>query len=574
MTDHLTRERLLRYMDGELSLSAIASAAEHLQSCWSCRVELGRLEEDIATIIDAHNKVFLPALPDPPKPWSPIEPKLNACKQSSWSSFFWALIAPIAEASRRPLLRYATAALVVLLIISLMLSPLSPVSAKEVLRQVEMADARRLLITPHQAIRQRVRIRMFDRHAFGTKTSTLESWKTGNASYWNPGNDAVNSELLDRYKTNGISASLPLSFMAIESWKNLAGSAPVASREGDGALNIVLVSSASARARGLEGVSFRVQPRDWSVSELKLSFSDAIFDITEESLAVVDKAQVPREMLATLEPPEPSVRIPILASAPHSIQHRVVVPNLDDLEVRVRYGLHSIGADMGESIEVTRGAGQVVVDAWPVPPSRKAELAQVLGDKPGVRLDFLPPDDPTASKVMVILPGRSSLQPPEDQRLARFFGSPEVEENYTRSVLETRKVLLAHLYALQTLANRWPPEAEAQLSTPAREQLSGMVQDHSAGARAALLDLHSALDPLLEHFGYTAAPAIPANETMRWQNSAVAALESARSTERTLLSLLTTSDTPAYVDDALPKLQLELQELGHIIDSLPASDMP
>ena len=69
MTDHVTREGLLHYVDGELSRSAIAETKEHLQSCWSCRVELDRLEKDIGVILDAHNQVFMPSLPDPPQPW-------------------------------------------------------------------------------------------------------------------------------------------------------------------------------------------------------------------------------------------------------------------------------------------------------------------------------------------------------------------------------------------------------------------------------------------------------------------------------------------------------------------------
>ena len=570
MTDHLTRERLLLYVDGELSRSAMAETKEHVQSCWSCRVELDRLEEDIGVILDAHNQVFMPSLPDPPQPWPRIEPKLYAREESQRRPFLWRRVAPVAAAVLRPPYTFATAALVLLLIVSLISVQVTPVSAEEVLRQVEAADARRFVVTPREVIRQRVRVRRVGRDASGAETSTLESWKASESSYWNSGQDAVNSELLKRYQANGIATSLPLSSVAIRSWVGLAGSAPVVSREDDGTLNIRLVSNGPARQRGLEGVSFHVQPQDWRVSELMLSFSDATFDITEESFALVDKARVPPVILAALEPAALSLRAPVIASAPRPIHHAVVAPNLDDVEVDVRYRLHGIGADLGESIEVIRGAGQVVVDAWPVSPSRKAELAQVLGDKPGVRLEFQPPDEPVGSKVTAILPRAPSAQQP-DQRLTKFFGSPETEEDYTRAVLQTRKALLAHLYALRTLASRWPVEAEAHLSAPARDELSWMVQDHAAGARFALLDLHATLNPLLEHFGYAAVPAPSRGESSCWQDSAAAALEAARSMERTLLSLLTTSDQPASVNEALPKLQRELQALDRIVSSLPAS---
>ncbi len=571
MTDHVTRERLLHYVDGELSRSAIAETKEHVQSCWSCRVELDRLEEDIGVILDAHNQVFMPSLPDPPQPWPRMEPKLDASEESHRRPFFWRRVAPIAAEFLRPPYTFATAALVILLIISLISVQVTPVSAEEVLRQVEAADARRFAITPRDVICQRVRVRKVGRDASGVQTSTLESWKESESSYWNSGEDPVNSELLKRYQANGIADSLPLSSVAIKSWVSLAGSAPAVSRADDGTLNIRLVSNGPARQRGLEEVSFRVRPLDWIVSELMLSFSDATFDITEESFALVDKARVPPVILAALEPAALSLRAPVIASAPSPIHHAVVAPNLDDVEVDVRYRLHGIGADLGESIEVIRAAGQVVVDAWPVSPSRKAELARALEDKPGVRLEFQPPDEPAGSKVTAILPRAPSAQQP-DQRLTKFFGSPETEEDYTRAVLQTRKALLAHLYALRTLASRWPREAEAHLSAPARDELSWMVLDHAAGVRFALLDLHATLNPLLEHFGYAATPVASQGESSGWQDSAATALEAARSMERTLLSLLTTSDQPASVDEALPKLQRELQALDRIVTSLPASD--
>ena len=314
MTDHLTRERLLLYVDGELPRSAMAETKEHVQSCWSCRVELDRLEEDIGVILDAHNQVFMPSLPDPPQPWPRIEPRLYATEGSHRRPFLWRRIAPIAAAVLRPPYTFATAALVMLLIISLITLQVTPVSAEEVLRRVEAADARRLVVTPREVICQRVRVRKVGRDASGAETSTLESWKASESSYWNLGQDAVNSELLKRYQANGIATSLLLSSVAIKSWVRLAGSAPVVSREDDGTLNIRLVSNGLARSRGLEEVSFHVQPQDWRVNELELSFSDVAFDITEESLALVDKARVPPLILAALEPADLSLRAPVIAS--------------------------------------------------------------------------------------------------------------------------------------------------------------------------------------------------------------------------------------------------------------------
>ena len=267
MTDHLTRGRLLLYVDGELSRSAMAETKEHVQSCWSCRVELGRLEEDIGVILDAHEQVFMPSLPDPPQPWPRIEPKLYTCEGPHRRPFLWRRIAPIAAAVLRPpYIRHCGACHAPDHFADYL--QVTPVSAEEVLRQVEAADARRLVVTPREVIRQRVRVRKVGRDDSGAETSTLESWKASESSYWDSGQDALNSELLKRYQANGVANSLPLSSAAIESWVGLAGSAPVVSREDDGTLNIRLVSNGPARERGLEEVIFQVQPQDWRVNEL------------------------------------------------------------------------------------------------------------------------------------------------------------------------------------------------------------------------------------------------------------------------------------------------------------------
>jgi hypothetical protein len=574
MTDHLTRGQLLLYVDGELSCLARAKATEHLRSCWSCRAELNRLEEDIVVILDAHEKVFMPSLSGSPKPWSLVEQKLHAYERPPQASVFLRKVAPITAAVLRPPVAFATTALVAVLIISLIFLPLTPVSAKEVLDHVEIAEARRLAVTPRQAIRQRVHVRKVERSASGTETSTLESWQAGKTSCWNPGRDAVNSDLLSRYKANGVPESLPLSSVAVESWSALAGSNPAISRGDNGELRFQIAPNASARARGLEGVVFRVQPSDWSVNELMLSFSDASFDITEESFSVVDRTEVPRSVLAALDPADPILHTPAIAFTPKPLPAPPAVvpaPNLNDIEMNVRYRLHGIGADLGEGVEVARDDGKVVVKAWPLPEERRAAVARTLGDQPEVRLEFQLADNSAGPKQTVVFPGTRSPQPP-DQRLTEFFGSPETEEHYVTGVLESRDELLAHLYALRTLALRWPSDAEAQLSPAAREQLSWMVEDHATGARFALIDLQAALNPLLENFGYTSVPDIPHAAHPQWQDSATSSLDAARRLERTLLSLFTTSNSPATLEEALPSIQRELQELNRSLQALPATD--
>ncbi len=202
----------------------------------------------------------------------------------------------------------------------------------------------------------------------------------------------MNAELLNRYKANGLASALPLSPAALELWLKLAGSEPNASRHGE-SIKVQAASGAGGRAQGLQAVSFNVLAKTWDVYALTLSFQDAIFRIQEEESSILDRREVPKDVLAQLEPesgqPNTPVRVKPALSASRNAAPAV---NLDDLEVTVRYDLHSLGADLGENIEITRSpSDRLVVNASAASPAVKEHLAAILSDKPGVELELSTP---------------------------------------------------------------------------------------------------------------------------------------------------------------------------------------
>jgi hypothetical protein len=283
----------------------------------------------------------------------------------------------------------ATAALVLILIGMLVWGPMQPVSAKEVVQRAIKADETRLKITPRQVVRQRVRVTKKPRLASGAQTARLESWKSTKFTYWETGGDALNAELLDRYKKSHISCDIPLSPRALESWMRIAGSEPSASRSG-GRIEVNVASNSDARAHGLEDVSFRVESRGWHLDEMTLSFADATFQINEEQSSILDRREVPSDVLARLEPKH-AVAAPVpVSGTPRTATSPV---NLGDTEMAVRYELHQAGADLGENIEITPHASsqQLVVNAWAVSPERKEQLVALLGNKHGIQLKLQAP---------------------------------------------------------------------------------------------------------------------------------------------------------------------------------------
>jgi len=271
MASHLSLKQLLRSLDGELSKPAARKTTEHLKTCSSCALELNGLKEQLATIRKALVEVFEPSLPQPPKPWPGLEPRLDAVGNAP-SVPFWKSLLALVGGIVRPPLAYAGTALTLFLIALLVWGPIAPVSAKEVIQRATAADRERLTITPQKVVRQQVRVARATRLAPKPQKARLESWKSTRSTYWKSSGDPVNSDLLAHYEAHGIASALPLSPVALEAWLKLAGSEPSASRESQ-KVKVQAVSNAEGRAHGLEAVSFEVQERGWHVDEMTLSFA-------------------------------------------------------------------------------------------------------------------------------------------------------------------------------------------------------------------------------------------------------------------------------------------------------------
>lgn len=573
MTSHLSREQLLKHLDGELSRFAVRRTTEHLQACWSCQVEFDRLKQHIALIFDAQTEAFGKSMP-PPKPWPRIEPRLEQARVHSIT--LWDMLAKFMERTRMSL-AYGGAILALLLIGFLIWAPVVPVSAKEVLTRAIATETGRQSITQKEVVRQRVRVRKTVYGAIGERTAALESWKSIKSAYWNSGADPVNAELRERYKANGLASALPLSPAALETWTKLAGAEPSASTEAQ-SVAVQIISNSAGQARGLTGVKFHIQAGNWHLEQMTLSFADATFQISEEESSILNRKDVPNEVLKALEPEmDNSLRTSAPATPPNralaapALTGESTPANLDDLEIAVRYTLHGLGADLGEGIEVAVSQpGQVVVNAAGASPQRKEKLSALLGNQPGVRLEFREPAGDSSSRApakAIAIPGVDQSNQPSDARLAQYFDTAVAQENYARKVLQVSTDVLAHLYALRDLAGRWPPEREGRLSKDGTAKLTLILQDHSSELRGATSTLKKDLQLILK----SETERLPGATGVKWQNASASGLDAALRVDRALRSLLTISDAPLSFDRALPRLQQGLRELELALDGLARS---
>ena len=447
-------------------------------------------------------------------------------------------------------------------------------SAKEVLSKEIVVDRGRQSITSQQVIRQRVRIRKTASGSAGERVAALESWKSTKSSYWKSKSDPVNAELLDQYKTNGLTSSLPLSPTAVQSWTRVAGSEPSASRQGQD-IFVQVVSNPAGEARGLKEVSFRVKTADWHMDQMTLSFADATFQISEEESLILDKHEISTEILNALEPTEEN---PIRASMPATSKLQTpgvpLTVNLEDLEMAARYSLHDIGADLGEEIEITvRPPSQVVINAAAASPQRKQQIEAMLGNKPGIRLEFQGPVRDNSLNRAAARPRMipSADQPPQipDTPLIQYFGSLAAQENYARSVLQSSDDILAHLHALRELAGRWPLGSDEHLSADTKAKLTVILRDHAKQLRMRTSTLNTDLQLILKGEETKGQPV--ATGGIRWQDASSSGLDAALRVDDTLHALLTVSDSHLSVDQALPRLQQASTDLELDVDELVKS---
>jgi anti-sigma factor RsiW len=586
MNNHLAPQKMLGYIDGELSKSETRQVEEHLHSCWTCLTEVERLKDDIALILDAHKEQFEPALPPPPKPWASFETllarNLPEHRESSWTRmniFIRSLVSPA---------RILVSSVVVagLMILAYSFFRARTVSAKEVLQRVQMADTRRATIRKDQVIRERVHVRKTAHGQIQPQSASVDTWKSATATYWNVNDDdSAAADLKEQYQAHGIAMSLPLSAASIDSWWKAAGGTPTVSQQGSD-MDVSFAGTGNGAQGTVERVSLLVQPATWQVKQMTLEFPDESFEVTEDDYSVMPTSDVPADMLAHLEPAAlppvlaPTVVPPVSGAAASAIHLPMV--NLDKAELNVFATLHSLKADLGEPVSVTRSGQAVQVGVWQLPPERQSELRAALADQPGVQVELSAPRVPLKSSVMTqaAVPTSVSTGAPihidvesggDDQRLLKFFGSSAREQDYTNEALATSTAILSHLYALRNLQGRFPLDKDLSLTPDDRAQLYTLVQDHATAISTSLDALVRQLTPLDANFSVIPCTSSVAPLSVNWQGGSMEALETARAVDHLLRALLTTSQAPAVPDSALPEIDQNLCRLRAELNNLSAS---
>jgi hypothetical protein len=110
-------------------------------------------------------------------------------------------------------------------------------------------------------------------------------------------------------------------------------------------------------------------------------------------------------------------------------------------------------------------------------------------------------------------------------------------ERFSSQVLDRNEMMMARAYALRSLAQRFPAENEAALTTQERQVLRDLARDDAKALLREAVSMERALSPVLTAMGGSAA-ARPAANASAWESSAEALFQASHRVEVLVSTLL------------------------------------
>jgi hypothetical protein len=244
--------------------------------------------------------------------------------------------------------------------------------------------------------------------------------------------------------------------------------------------------------------SLTVNRSDWRPVSEHIEFrNQPALDVAELSYEV-------RLLLPTVPATEPANSTDTKPANTAAVEPDV---NLFETELAVRYALHRLGADLGESIDIRTSTSRpesVSVIGIVSSGGRKQELLAALSSIPHVVAQLqtegdsglvdLPPLVTRAEPLIV------TVRSPIEKELLDYFGDASAVETFSKRAAGVTEDLMGRAWALRHLSERYGTAGatdEPPLSPSSRELLKAMRQDHYRAMSNTTADLTALLRPLL-----------------------------------------------------------------------------
>src|ERR1035437_2311861 len=443
--------RLVPYLDGELTPRQTRRVEQHLETCGQCRQELEALRSAVADCRLYRQEV---RLPEPPLPWNSLYRDFSRIDESLANE-------PLLVRLARPLvhagaLRVAMAAAMAMLVVTgvfYQLRHAPTVQAASLLkRAVAVAEAKP---RPVHRIHFRTGKKDFTR-SVGPQAPLSEA--------------AAAPDIKALFELAHYDWNDPLTARAFMQWRDTVAEktdqvSTITQPSGDGyQIHTVAAQGEIADATLTLGA-------DLSPTEERLEFRDGEWvELTEISesfsenggMTVARKEEVP-------------VRAAETPSRPAAFTPRSEASISDELQVV--YALHQIGADLGDPIEVSLSNGKVLVTSAGLSPERQRKVQTALQNLPIAELQFNAPQPAVAAPEASAPVEAAGAGPAIQSRVEKQVGGRAQFERFSSQVLELDDAAMARVYALRTLAQKFPVDSESQLSVKDRELQFGIHRE-------------------------------------------------------------------------------------------------
>jgi hypothetical protein len=492
---HLSEERMIGLLDGELSGRATQTAERHLKSCWTCRHKCEQLRLAMNQFVEIREALLAAPSAQPPGGWSDFDGRLLRAE-----------VAPLAykfasEPMRvgRPLLAPAAIAVTAGLLVWLL--HVAPLSAKEVLARSSAYEASALARAGKAVIVQDLKIE--SRH----RVAKVSIWRAPSIkrskSFWAEGGDpGLKNELESIYRRAGLEWTEPLSASNHSRWEASLVHHSESVQSDNGTLHVITHNDDRPQPGEIAVAELVVRAADWSPIEERFKVNDPNVEeyrVIETSYRVESSSAELSRMYDILSPQETqeakTLVKPAATVAPIAAEAETPAADLADSEVEALSLLHLIKADRLEAATVTRTKSQIVVEAYIADEERRGLIERLLSPVKSVNLVLHPlaqSEDRTAAvhgaePAAVVVP--QGPMPAHDPVLLRPLveqvGSMEVASDLVAQRLESLADLGVQLRALERLSARFPAETRDGLSVEARHRLDQLALDYLDAARRA-----------------------------------------------------------------------------------------
>jgi hypothetical protein len=470
---HPTEEQLLQFSDGELPGRASSRVDSHLKACWQCRTNLEEIEKTVGECVHYRTNVLQRHLPAPPAPWTDIYRSFEQIDATFDKPSLGHRVAKILGFPVRHARKWAPVAAALLLAWGLFYRyRVTPsVQAAELLHKAMIAAE------THPAKPHRIQIRT-KAHSFVRQSGVAQASASNSSA----------QELQSLFQHANYNWDDPLSAKSYAAWRDQLPSKQDQIVETQDSYRI----RTSTGAGELTQATLQLRSPDLEPVEERLEFRNqewveitALPDETEPSVAPIASAAAPA--------PEPRATLPNPISPAAAAQEA----SIGD-ELQVLAALHQVGADLGDPIDVSRSGSEIVVAGVGITQTRREEIERAVSGLPRVTVRFT--DSAPASRLPEQPAPANQAAGDNRQLQARIteqVGGRAHFEQLAAEVLEMSEPLMARVYALRGLEERFPANVQSRMNASDLESLRKIQRDHAVALRQQITAFDQVLKPVV-----------------------------------------------------------------------------